>query len=846
MRTTHTPNNRFHGVATLKENDHNLPTEAPRRLKKVPFLTIVSVLTAACVYITVVGVRRLLFEHYYGQFQGIATKQTRELESTILEGDILGATRTAGLGIDEVKTAILDPDKVDDPALLKKLTWLQKHYDVSIVYVMNAKGDVVACTPYDEGKTLTGNNYSFRPYLKEAMKGKDNVYPAVGVTTFERGLYYASPVYDRQQQKILGAVVMKKGLERVDGFLLEVSGPVALITADGLVFATNMSEWMFQADKVVTDESKPPVEMGLHPFPWDIENNTVLFGKRQHGMVAVPMALHDERGRWHLVFLHSTEDWYSGWILLFSAAPVVLAFMFISQFILHYDRRRAVEWEKQRLRQEGARILRLSEAKYKDLIERTDTGYVILDKVGRVIEANNEYLRLTGYENSSAIHGHRITEWTADHDVDQSEQMIETCLKENQVRNLELDYVDTEGKTTPVEINASLIETDHSSRIVAICRDITERKKVERALRENEERWRLFTQHIPTAIQGCYDDGTVFYWNRASENLYGYLEKEALDNDLSELVIPDEHRRVFLDGLANARESDRSGEFMPPVELEFRKKDGELVHVYCINTAVCVPGAPLLFFMQLDLRDQKRAEELEESVRLRTAELQAVNNELEAFCYSVSHDLRAPLRGIDGFSLAVLEDNRDNLDETSIEYLSRVRKGAQKMSTLIDDLLGLSRLTRKEMTMQEANLSRLAEDIIQQLRVANPNREVATKIEPGVIAPRADEALIQNVLQNLLSNAWKFTGKSDNATIEFGKREADGQTVYYVHDNGAGFDMKYADNLFGAFQRLHNREQFEGSGIGLASAKRIIQRHGGRIWAESTVNEGATFYFTLS
>lgn len=225
-------------------------------------------------------------------------------------------------------------------------------------------------------------------------------------------------------------------------------------------------------------------------------------------------------------------------------------------------------------------------------------------------------------------------------------------------------------------------------------------------------------------------------------------------------------------------------------------------------------------------------------------DLRSHATELEAFSYSVSHDLRAPLRSIDGFSQALLEDYADRLDETGRQYLGRVRAATVRMGTLIDDLLKLSRVTRAEMTREPVDVSALTESIIADLRREFPEREVEVVIEPGILV-EGDSKLLHIALDNLLSNAWKFTGQRRPARIEFGLREVGGERACFVRDNGAGFDMAYANKLFGPFQRLHAPTEFPGTGIGLAIVHRIILRHGGRIWVEAAVGNGATFYFTL-
>jgi light-regulated signal transduction histidine kinase (bacteriophytochrome) len=232
-------------------------------------------------------------------------------------------------------------------------------------------------------------------------------------------------------------------------------------------------------------------------------------------------------------------------------------------------------------------------------------------------------------------------------------------------------------------------------------------------------------------------------------------------------------------------------------------------------------------------------------VRERTTQLEAANQELSAFAYSVSHDLRAPLRGIDGWSLALVEDYGPQLDQRAHQYLGRVRSETQRMGMLIDDLLELSRVTRAEMETKPVDLTSIAHKVAARLRESNPARPVEFVIDPE-LRSKGDLRLLDIALTNLFANAVKFTAPRSEARIEFGSQERDGETVFYVRDNGVGFDMAFAGSLFGAFQRLHKTSEFPGTGIGLATVQRIIHRHGGRVWAEAKVNQGATFYFTLA
>ena len=237
---------------------------------------------------------------------------------------------------------------------------------------------------------------------------------------------------------------------------------------------------------------------------------------------------------------------------------------------------------------------------------------------------------------------------------------------------------------------------------------------------------------------------------------------------------------------------------------------------------------------------------LEQQVQQRTIHLERANKNLEAFAYSIAHDLRTPLRGISGFAEALAEDYGDRLDETGREYTGRVQAGCARMATLIDDLLHLSQVTQANMNLQDVDLSAEVTAICDQLRARDPGRQVRMTVQEGVRAT-ADRALIRSALDNLLENAWKFTARRDGATIEFATAPVgDAPICCYVRDNGAGFDPAYAGKLFQPFERLHDADEFPGTGIGLASVRRIIERHGGRTWAEGAVGGGATIYFTLN
>ena len=341
-------------------------------------------------------------------------------------------------------------------------------------------------------------------------------------------------------------------------------------------------------------------------------------------------------------------------------------------------------------------------------------------------------------------------------------------------------------------------------------------------------------------------EGRVTTWSEGAERIKGYQAEEIIGQHFSKFYTPEAAAQG-----KPAQELKIAAEQGRYEEEGWRvRKDGSRFWANIVVTALRDKTGQLRGFGKVtrDITERKHTEEQLERQRVELArsnvELIAANNELEAFSYSVSHDLRAPLRSIDGFSLALLEDYEEKLDEEGKDSLHRVRAATQRMGVLIDDLLNLSRVTRAEIKLQSVDLSAIGHSIAAELRDAQPQRRMEFCIQEGLQA-YADPNLMRIALENLLGNAWKFTSKRDSARIEFGQTNSNGNLVYFIRDDGAGFDRAYADRLFGAFQRLHDKTDFPGTGVGLATVQRIIHRHGGRIWAESAVQKGATFFFTL-
>jgi PAS domain S-box-containing protein len=362
--------------------------------------------------------------------------------------------------------------------------------------------------------------------------------------------------------------------------------------------------------------------------------------------------------------------------------------------------------------------------------------------------------------------------------------------------------------------------------------EIAERRRAEEAVRQSEERFRCLSEAAFEAIV-IHEGGVLLSANDQYSEMFGYEPKELLGKQVLPLTVAPE-------AIESMRKEITTGGVGPYESIGLRK-DGTKFPMEIRVREMEYGGRKVRVAAIMDITERKRAEE---SLQQRTAQLETANEELEAFAYSVSHDLRAPLRGIDGWSLALLEDCYDQLDEPARQYLDRVRSEAQRMGLLIDDLLQLSRVTRAEVQTSAVDLTALAQTVVARLRATQPERQVEVVIQPGLMV-QGDARLLAIVLTNLLDNAWKFTGTRRLARIEFGQTEAEGHPAFFMRDNGVGFDMTYAQKLFGVFQRLHKASEFPGTGIGLATVQRIVHRHGGRVWAEAHVDQGATFYFTL-
>ena len=495
--------------------------------------------------------------------------------------------------------------------------------------------------------------------------------------------------------------------------------------------------------------------------------------------------------------------------------------------------------------------LRKSEALMESLFAANPAGVALL--VNRVfVRVNPAMCRITGYSSPEMLgHTTRML-YLSEDEFERAGVALYEAMRKDGRGTLEFRLRRKDGRMIDVLLCVTLCDpADSSAGVVATVLDITERKQAERAVRESEQQFRIAFDNAPTGMSLLGPDGfTYLAVNPLLCEMFGYTKEEFLGNSISLVTHPDDVER--------SKEWVRKKHNDEPCEPSFEKryihKDGHIV--WGLVRAQWIKNEDGSHRMAiahiLDITERKLAEaeirrlnqELEQRVAERTAQLEAANKELEAFSYSVSHDLRAPLRHVTGYVNLLNAHAGATLDAEGHRLLSTLADAAQRMGTLIDDLLAFSRVGRAPMRLAPISVNQLVEECRQEFAPDLKGRSIEWVI-PSLPEVVGDRALLKQVLLNLLGNAVKYTRKRADARIEMGCQPGDAEWQFFVRDNGIGFNMKYVNKLFGVFQRLHSNAEFEGTGIGLANVRRVIQRHGGRAWAEGELSRGAIFFFTL-
>ena len=495
-------------------------------------------------------------------------------------------------------------------------------------------------------------------------------------------------------------------------------------------------------------------------------------------------------------------------------------------------------------------IIKYKRASLGTIFEAIEDGIIVIDKNDKIEEVNPSMETMLGIKRHDLLGKDFLSIFSlvssGKEDPEKAEATIKyLLLTPTKVADEDIAFKEPEQQLNVVS-SPILDRFGVRKGNVLIFRDITERKKMEEELRKykesleelvaarteqlkkSEEKYKALVDHALVGI-GIHQNAQMVFANKQFASMLRFSEEEIIGLPILQLIHPDERELI----MSRAYDRYSGKEVIDTYEMRMVRKDGSSMPAFISNATIEINGARATLITVVDTTETKLRKELEQ-----------VNQELERFTYSVSHDLRAPLRSIEGFSRALKEDYEDRLDREGQDYLQRIRAACQRMAAMIDAILQLSRIGRYEMHKEKVNLSAIAQDIASDLETTSPERKVEFSIAEAVFAA-GDPMLLRMVLENLIGNAWKFTQEHELGRIEFGMRQESSKHVYFVRDNGLGFDMKYAAKIFDPFQRLENAKALSGSGIGLASVKRIIHRHGGEIWAESAVGKGSTFYFTL-
>jgi PAS domain S-box-containing protein len=488
-------------------------------------------------------------------------------------------------------------------------------------------------------------------------------------------------------------------------------------------------------------------------------------------------------------------------------------------------------------------MIRESESRYRSLVELSPDA-IIVNRNGKTVLVNSAALRLFGARSKSQLFGKSALDLYHPDYHEIIRERIARLKRGETVQPIEEKIVRLDGSVRDVEVSAAPFKDREGTAIQVILRDITGRKKIEQALRESEQRYRRIVETANEGIATHAPDGTITFVNQSMADMMGYSREEMIGRPSMDFVEEEDW-----EALIRAREGLKArGGFCK--EQKLRRKDGSTLWTL-VNAAARRDGAGNFLgylAMHTDVTERKKAEEVlrasEEKYRKQATELTALNRDLDSFSYSVAHELRNPLNNITAVFKVLEKDYREALGENGVFCIDLIEKNIKRMADVISGLLKLSHIALQNIQTRTINLADLASDVVDQLRQSDTSRRVEITIQKDLIT-EADESLMKVVLSNLITNAWKYTSRNDAPRIEIGAKPEGETTVFFVKDNGIGFSIKDAERIFLPFQRAHSGSEFKGCGIGLSTVRRIIEKHGGRIWAEGDPGNGATFFFTL-
>ncbi len=757
-------------------------------------------------------------------------------------------------------------DNPADESLRKQLKqWMQVYFspaDYSWMALLDANGDLVLSVPADRGAPSQLHN----EYFHDAMDSQGIVSADLHRDVDDHGRKGSEifmsmwiPVIDPQKPGDKPSGVWMVQIDpKISLFPLVRSWQVTSKTSESLLVRKNGEYVEFLNDLRHTSNAALNLRFKIEETP-RLPASLAVRGKEgvlegiDYRGKKVLSAIRKVYGTpWYIIVkMDKSEAYASFWqrAILFSLAGLVFILL-LSQIAAGYQRKRDRDWllqqvsleqEKHRLQENYEMVAR----HWQTTFDSISDGILLLDKNANILRANKAITDNSRYD-AAAIIGRSC--WKVMHGTNKP---IEDCplpqvmaSKKSATAELQLD-----GNWVALTIDPILDNDGNIAGTVHIIRDISGQKQAEKALRDSEAIFRELFEHMSNgvSIYEPLDDGSNFVIkdiNAAGEKITHSKYEEIVGKQVTD-AFPQVVEKGLFAQFMKVNRTGKASSFATynyiGDELEYwldnyvlKLESGELIAIYNDITER----------VKADAANKKLNEDLEQRVVERTAQLAVANKELEAFSYSVSHDLRSPLRGIAGWSTALAEDYSDRLDSQGKMYLERIVNETHRMGQLIEGLLKLSQISKAELCPTQVDLTDIANRIIERLRDEYPERNVAVNIQAGVYA-QGDLHLLEIMLTNLIKNAWKFSMKTPNAIIEFGFGVQDGQQVYYVKDNGAGFDMAFAEKLFEAFQRMHKASDFPGTGVGLATVKRIVNRHGGRIWVEAIPDNGATFFFTL-